>query len=408
MIEENSQTWRPRPTAGPRLKALSPGEETATATRPRTLPLFDPMLLLAAVGLSVCSVITLHSAVGRSTSERQGIYAGLGLIAAIIISRFDYSRLREFKWVLLGAMLLLNVVVYATPPIQGARRWIPLPLMQFQSSEFGKILVILALAGFAVDRSRRLHEWRTTARIMLLALLAALVVIPQPDLGTGMVYVAIGVSILFFAGTSFKQLGGLVAIFAVAIAVALVGAPAVGVHPLKPYQKQRLTTFINPPKTCTINDQTCYQLQQSEIAIGSGQKTGRGIDNTQTKLHFLPEGDTDFMFAALAETYGFVGAAVVLSLYALLIWRALRILTMSKNLFGTLIAAGILAMLMFQVFINVGMTIGIAPVTGVPLPLLSYGGSSVIVTFIAVGLLQSIYAQGRRAAKAAKSRNLIS
>jgi rod shape determining protein RodA len=408
VIEENSQTWRPRPSAGPRLKTLHPGEETATATRPRTLPQFDPLLLLAAIGLSACSVITLNGAVGRSTSERQAIYSGLGLLVALVISRFDYSRLREFKYALLGAMLLLNIVVYASSPIQGARRWIPLPFMEFQSSEFGKILVILALAGFAVDRSRRLHEWRTTARIMLLALLAALVVIPQPDLGTGLVYVAIGFSVLFFAGTSFKQLGGLVAMFAVAAAIALVGAPALGVHPLKAYQKQRLTNFINPPKSCTINDTTCYQLQQSEIAIGSGQKTGRGIDNTQTKLHFLPEGDTDFMFAALAETYGFVGAAVVLSLYALLIWRALRILTMSKNLFGTLIAAGILAMLMFQVFINVGMTIGIAPVTGVPLPLLSYGGSSVIVTFIAVGLLQSIYAQGRRAAKANKSRNLIS
>jgi rod shape determining protein RodA len=290
------------------------------------------------------------------------------------------------------------------PAQLGARRWIPLPVLNFQSSEFGKILIIVALAGFAVDRSRRLHERRTTARIMLLALIPALIVIPQPDLGTGMVYVAVGFSILFFAGTSFRQLGGLIALFAVSIAIVLAGAPAMGVHLLKPYQVQRLTGFLNPSRN--VNSQT-YQITESLIAIGSGQKTGRGNKATQTKLNFLPANDTDFVFAAVGETYGFAGAAVVLSLYALLIWRALRILTMSKNLFGTLIAGGILAMLMFQIFVNVGMTIGIAPITGVPLPLLSYGGSSVIVTFIAIGLLESIYIQARLATSA-KSRTLIS
>jgi rod shape determining protein RodA len=158
---------------------------------------------------------------------------------------------------------------------------------------------------------------------------------------------------------------------------------------------------------CTPQDQTCYQLNQSLIAIGSGQKTGRGVAGaTQTKFKFLPEAQNDFIFAVLGETYGFVGAALVLSLYALLIWRTLRILTMAKNLFGTLIAGGILAMLMFQVFVNVGMTIGIMPVTGVPLPLMSYGGSSVLTTFMAIGLLQSISVQGRRAS-AGKARVLL-
>ncbi|HEV3053748.1 MAG TPA: FtsW/RodA/SpoVE family cell cycle protein, partial [Solirubrobacteraceae bacterium] len=143
-------------------------------------------------------------------------------------------------------------------------------------------------------------------------------------------------------------------------------------------------------------------------AIGSGQKTGRGVQGaTQTRLNFLPANDTDFIFAAIGETYGFVGAALVLSLYALLIWRSLRILTMSKNMYGTLIAGGILAMLMFQVFVNVGMTLGIMPVTGVPLPLVSYGGSSVIVTFIAIGLLQSIHIQARMSS-AGKGRALLS
>lgn len=382
---------------------IQPADEQA-APKTRKLPLLDPLLLLAAAGLVTCSIVTLNNAVGRSVAERQGIYGAIGVLLALILSRFDYSRLREFKYGLFGLMVVLNLAVYAMPPIQGARRWIPLPFIQFQSSEFGKVLIILALAGFAVDRSRQLHEWRTTARVMLLALLAALLVIPQPDLGTGLVYVAVGFCVLFFAGTSFKQIGALVAMFAVSIAIVLAGAPAVGVHVLKPYQVQRLTGFLNPSHNA--NSQT-YQITESLIAIGSGQKTGRGKLATQTKLNFLPANDTDFVFAAVGESYGFVGAAVVLSLYALLIWRTLRILAMSKNLFGTLIAAGILAMFMFQIFVNVGMTIGIMPITGVPLPLVSYGGSSVIVTFLSIGLLQSIYVQARLAS-AGKSRPLIS
>ena len=390
--------------------AIQPGEEVAAA-RPRTWTRIDPLLLLAAAGLIACSLVTLKTATRHAVAgqplyyvERQGIFAGIGVLLVLLLSSVDYSRLREYKWGLFAVMIALNLVVYGMPPVQGARRWIPLPLLEFQSSEFGKILVIVALSGFAVDRARRLHEWRTTARIMLLALFAAMLVIPQPDLGTGMVYVAVGFSILFFAGTSFKQLILLAALFIGALVVALVAAPALGFHVLSHYQEQRLVGFLHPssdPQGAT------YNIHQSLIAIGSGQKTGRGALATQTTQGFLSASSTDFVFAAVGETYGFVGGAIVLSLYALLIWRTLRILTMSKNLFGTLIAAGILAMLMFQVFVNVGMTIGIMPITGVPLPLLSYGGSSVIVTFIAIGLLQSIYIQAR-IASSGKSRSLVS
>ncbi|MBV9050616.1 MAG: rod shape-determining protein RodA [Solirubrobacterales bacterium] len=381
------------------------------AARPRTLVLFDPLLLLGALGLVACSLLTLDGATSNAIAgdptyyvKRQGIYAGVGVVVALLISRIDYSRLREYKFGLYGVMLALNLVVFGMPAVNGSRRWIPLPFLEFQSSEFGKVLLIAALAGFAVDRSRRLQERRTTARIMLLALVPALLVIPQPDLGTGMVYVVIGFTILFFAGTSWKQLIGLLAMFVVSISIVLVAAPALGVHLLKPYQVQRLTGFLNPSRD--PRNQT-YNILQSEIAIGSGQKTGRGANASQTRLNFLPANDTDFIFAAVGETYGFAGAAVVLSLYALMIWRALRILTMSKNLYGTLIGGGVLAMLMFQVFVNVGMTIGIMPITGVPLPLMSYGGSSVLVTFIAIGLLQSIYIQARMAS-AGKSRALVS
>jgi rod shape determining protein RodA len=389
--------------------AITPGEETAAAGRPR-VPFFDPLLLLAAVGLVVCSALTLHVAGGRSVAEHQIVYAGIGLALCLVVSRIDYSRFREFKYGFYVLMVALNLVVYGMPAEGGAHRWIPLPFLTFQSSEFGKVLVILALSGFMVDRSRQIHERRTTARVMLLALVAALLVIPQPDLGTGLVYVAIGFAILFFAGTSFRQIAGIVALFVAAIAIALAGAPALGVHVVKCYQEQRLTAFLHPNQTKSTcpgsTEDPSYQLQQSETALGAGQKTGQGAHATQTREGFLPVNTSDFVFASVGEIYGFVGAALVLSLYALLMWRALRIITIAKNLYGSLIGAGILAMFMFQVFINVGMTIGIAPITGVPLPLLSAGGSSVIVSFLAIGLLQSIYVQGRAAASA-KTRTLL-
>jgi rod shape determining protein RodA len=228
---------------------------------------------------------------------------------------------------------------------------------------------------------------------MLLALLPAMLVVAQPDLGSGMVYIVIAGAVLFVAGTKWTHFAVLGTLLVTAIVVVLVAAPAAGVHVLKPYQVQRLTAFINPGDNPRSQG---YQLNQSIIGIGAGQKTGRGAEGaTQTKLNFLPEHHTDFIFSVVGEAYGFLGCALVLSLYALLIWRGLRILTMAKNLYGALIAGGITAMLMFQVFVNVGMTVGIMPITGVPLPLMSYGGSSVLVTFLALGLLQSVYAQAR-------------
>jgi rod shape determining protein RodA len=391
---------------------LTPTEETAAGMTRVSLLGFDPLLFIAALGLVGCSLLTLHGAASPYYYEHQAIFAGAGVALAIVISRFDYTRLREYRYVLYGLVIFLNLAVFAvhTAPSAAsgqATRWIPLPFFQFQPSEFGKVLIVVALAAFMVDRGRRMYERRTTALIMLLALVPAMIVIKQPDLGTGLVYVIIAAAVLFFAGTNWKQITALAALFVVAIALVLTVAPKAGINVLKTYQKQRLTTFLEPPRTCGPNDATCYQLNQSLIAIGSGEKTGRGVAGaTQAKFNFIPNEQDDFIFAVVGETYGFAGAALVLSLYALLIWRTLRILTMSKNLFGTLIAGGILAILMFQVFLNVGMTIGIMPVTGVPLPLLSYGGSSMIVTFLAIGLLQSIHAQARIAA-ATKARALL-
>src|SRR5436305_10524825 len=218
------------------LTTVEPQAEPA----PRTLLRFDPLLMVAALGLVGCSLITLKGATKTTNPghplfyvERQAVYAGIGLVLAIALSRIDYSGFRRYRYVMYGLLIGLNIIVYGAPMVRGAHRWIPLPFFEFQSSEFGKLLLILSLGAFAADRARRLHERRTTARIMLLALLPALVVIPQPDLGTGLVYVAVAFSILFFAGTSWKQLAALVAMFVVSVMLVLAVAPGVGVHVLK-------------------------------------------------------------------------------------------------------------------------------------------------------------------------------
>jgi len=377
--------------------------------QPRSGPrlMLDPLLTLAVIGLGICSVVTLSSVTAGTIagdpsyySERQGIYLFIGALMMLVLARVDYARLRHYKSWLYGALILsILAVLGAGHSAKGATRAISFPLFSFQASELGKVLLILALAAFVVDRSRRLGERDTVVRVMLAALIPAMLVIVQPDLGSGLVYITIAFVVLFIAGVPWRHLASLVGLSAVAITVVLVLAPAAGVQVINSYQRERLTAFLNP----SANEKNAYQQQQSKIAIGSGEKTGSTAGLTQTQNNFLPEDETDFIFAAVGEQYGFVGAALVLSLYALLIWRTLRILAMSKDLFGSLVAGGVVAMLMFQVFVNVGMAIGIMPITGVTLPLMSYGGSSVIATLLAVGLLQSIYVQAR-ASEALKGR----
>ncbi len=386
---------------------IQPASEPPPPLVPREWRLrLDPLLLLASLGLVAVSLIALRGATEADIPgdpnyyvQRQAIYAGIGVVLMYAASRIDYSRLRELRYAIYGLMIgLLAIVLVIAQTTRGTRAWIPLPGFNFQPSELGKVLLVLALSGFVIDRLRRLNEPDTTSRIMLLALVPAMLVVAQPDLGSGLVYVAIALAVLYVAGTKWTHFAALGALALAAVTVVLVVAPAIGIEVLKPYQTDRLTAFLHP----TDNPrEEGYQINQSLTAIGSGGKMGRGSDEaTQTKLDFLPEHHTDFVFSVVGEEFGFVGAALVLSLFALLIWRALRILTMSKNLYGALVAGGITAMLMFQIFVNVGMTIGIMPITGVPLPLLSYGGSSVLVTFLALGFLQSIYAQGRETAQA--------
>jgi rod shape determining protein RodA len=372
--------------------------------RVRVLPI-DPLMLLATLGLAAASLYVVATATQDDIPgdphyylTRQAAYVGVGILLMLLISRFDYSRLREWKLGVYGFMIAAILATYVLgASVRGSRRAIAFPFFSFQASELGKVLLVVALAGFTVDRARRLGERETTSRIVLLALVPAILVVAQPDLGSGLVYLAIVLAVLFVAGTKWTHFAALGSLGATALVVVLLAAPAAGVEVLKPYQVDRLTAFLNPS---TDPADEGYQIHQSLTAIGSGGKTGRGNQSTQTKLNFLPEHHTDFIFSVVGEEFGFVGAALVLSLFALMIWRALRILTMSKNFYGALVAGGITAMLMFQVFVNVGMTIGIMPITGIPLPLMSYGGSSVITTLLAIGLLQSIHAQARETAVA--------
>jgi rod shape determining protein RodA len=413
----NPSTTRARPAAQAVPRAIGPsaaiqtpeGVEEPAAGGLWRLPL-DPLLTLAVVGLGVCSLVTMTAATrnlipGRPHYyvDRQLTYLIVGLVGMLLLSRLDYARLRHLKYGLYALLLLSILAVFALGrSAHGAQRAISLPFFSFQASELGKVLLILALSAFVVERGRRLRERDTTARVMLGALVPATLVIAQPDLGSGMVYVTIAFALLFVAGTSWRQLTALVALIVASLTFVLLAAPVAGVHVIKPYQEERLTAFLHPSKN---PQKQGYQQEEAKIAIGSGQKTGRGANASQTPLGYVPESHTDFIFAAVGERYGFVGAALVLALYALLISRALRMIVLAKDLFGSLVAGGVAAMLSFQVFVNVGMTIGIMPITGVTLPLMSYGGSSVITTMLAIGLLQSIYVQAR-AAQAMKGRVL--
>lgn len=387
--------------------ATSPRSFEEPQAEPRGVAAFlrvDPLLLLAAVALIAASILTLAE---TSTNDRPGdpnffvirqsIYAVLGLTLMLALARVDYSRLRELRVGVYSFLVASILLVLAVGNVtRGSKRWLELPLITVQPSEIGKVLLVVALAAFAIDRARRMSERQRTARLLVLGLVPAALVFLQPDLGTGLVLVAGTVAVLFIAGvrwTHFAALGGLAV---AAVAIVLVVAPAIGTPVLEDYQESRITAFLHPSDDPRDSS---YQTNQALIAVGSGGKTGRGDEATQAQHGFLPEDRTDFVFAVVAERWGFVGAAFILSLYALLIWRALRILTLSKNLYGSMIAGGVAVMLMFQVFVNVGMSLGITPVTGIPLPLMSYGGSSVLATFIAIGLLQSIYHQARLTSK---------
>jgi len=364
------------------------------------LPYMDAPMALAAVVLTAFSVFvlaqaTLHDVPGDPYyyADRQAIYTVLGLVGMYLLARVDYSRFRELRvgiyTFLCVSIALVFVFGFAA---RGSRRAFELPLFSFQPSELGKVLLVLALAGFVIDGARKGSEWQRTVRYLCLGLTPAALVFLQPDLGTALVFGAITLAVMYVGGVRWTHFAAIGAALVTLTAAILVVAPLIGTPILKGYQEQRLTSFVHPSADPA---NAGYQQNQAKIAIGSGEIAGRGNRATQTRLDFVPERHTDFIFAVIGERYGFLGAAFVLSLYALLIWRALRTVTLSKNSYGTLVAGGIAAMLLFQVFVNVGMNLGIMPITGIPLPLMSYGGSSVLATMLAVGVLQSIHMQAR-------------
>ena len=360
----------------------------------------DGVLLGAAVGLIAFSVFTLATSTRSEIAgrplffvERQSLYAVLGIALMLAVSRIDYTRLRDLRVTIYAAMVgSIALVLLVGTAVRGSNRWIDLPFFQFEPSELAKVLLCVSLAAFVYERVRRPFGLRQTIVMLALGLAPAGLVFLQPDLGTGIVLVAIALAIVFIAGIPWQHFAALGA------AVVLIGAgvyaagSAAGVHFLHGYQQDRLTAFLHPSDDPS---DASYQVNQAVIAVGSGEEVGRGNDATQTALLFLPERHTDFIFAVIGERFGFLGAAFVVFLYAVLFWRAIRVMRISRSFYGTMIAGGVVAMLSFQVIVNVGMNLGLMPVTGITLPLMSYGGSSVLGTFLALGVLQAIHADAR-------------
>lgn len=360
----------------------------------------DGVMLGAAVGLIAFSVFTLATSTRNEIAgrplffvERQGLYAVAGIALMVALSRIDYTRLRDLRLTIYSAMVgSIALVLLVGTAVRGSNRWIDLPLFQFEPSELAKILLCVSLAAFVYERVRRPFGLRQTVGLLALGLAPAALVFLQPDLGTGIVLVAIALTILFVGGVPWQHFA------AIAAAVALIGAgayaagSAAGVQFLHGYQQDRLTAFLHPSDDPS---DASYQVNQAVIAVGSGERVGRGNDATQTELLFLPERHTDFIYAVIGERFGFIGAALVVFLYAVLFWRAIRVIRISRSFYGAMIAGGVVAMLAFQVIVNIGMNLGLMPVTGITLPLMSYGGSSVLGTFLALGILQSIHAQAQ-------------
>ncbi len=362
----------------------------------------DYVVLTAAAGLLVYGVAmvyfaTRHDALPSPTyyARNQVIYAAVGIAALVVLSLLDYEHFRRWQWPLFGFVLVSIAAVFALGPVvRGSRRWISLSFISFQPSELALVIITVTLAAFLADRLQLIGSRRMTILALLYVAVPATLVFAQPDLGTAMVFVVLTLTLLLFYGTPWTHFAVLVA-GAVGLAVVVLKVlPLAGIRIVHSYQMERLFVFLHPGHD---PQSTGYNLTQSLIAVGSGAFSGRGNQATQTVLDFLPEHHTDFIFAVIGERYGFVGAAVLLALFVVLIWRALRIATISRDLYGSMIAGCIAAIFLFEVFVNIGMTIGIMPITGIPLPFISYGGAALITDLMLVGLLESVHVRGRLA-----------
>jgi rod shape determining protein RodA len=379
--------------------ARSQPGEVASFIRHLDYLLFAAVGCLVAYGLWVLSAVTRNDITGDPDYYvvRQGINVGLGVVALVALTAVNPDVYRRFRRPLYGLLIALLAVVFVADAVRGSQRWIDIGFFRFQPSELGKLILIVCLAGFLADRSRRLDEWRTMLSAVGLGTLAAFLVFIEPDFGTALMYVGALAAALFIAGVPWSRLAALGLTAGTAAITLLWVFPSSGVDILKPYQVQRLTGFLNPDLDPSG---TTYNATQSITAVGSGGLDGRGVAGaTQTNLNYLPEHATDFIFSSLAEQRGFLGASILLLLYALIVWRGIKIIAVAPSLFTAVVAASIVVVLVTQIFVNVGMTIGIAPVTGIPLPFVSYGGSSMLVSLMMVGLLQAIHVRGRLAGR---------
>jgi rod shape determining protein RodA len=383
-----------------RAKGLRPvrrseGLELTAYARRLDWVLLAAIAALLGYGLWAIAGITKHDIKGDPSYYvvRQGVYAAVGVAGLAIALLIDPAYYRRYKrGIYLGTVGVMLLVLLTGTVSRHSKRWLDLGFFRFQPSEFGKLLFVLFLAGFLADRGKRLGDSRVVLQAIGYAAVPILLVFVQPDVGTAMVYAIALAAVLFVAGTRWTHLailgGGAVA-FALLVLWVL---PSAGVQVLKPYQQARLTHFTHPdqdPAGAT------YNVAQSINAVGSGGWGGRGVaGSTQTNYHFLPEHATDFAFASLAEQRGFVGVSILLLLYLLVVWRGLKIVSVARDAFSAIAAGGIVIAFLFQIFVNVGMAIGIAPVTGIPLPFVSAGGSAMIANLLAVGVLEAIHARG--------------
>lgn len=385
--------------------ATFPGQVEGGSARTRAqsaLAGIDWWLLGAALGVSAFGIYIVRVATeGDIPSDpgyfftRQVAYVLIGLVALFFAMRLDLEWLSRYVWTLYAVLLAaVGIVLVLGSTARGSTSWIELGPLRLQPSELGKVVMAFVIAVVLVERIKSMEPARLSLMVAGLTAIPAGMVFLQPDLGTALVYAAIALAMLWVAGqpiTHFIVVAVVVGTVAVSVLYLL---PAVGVNVLQPYQIDRLTEFVN---SGSDRSETGYQLEQSKVAIGSGGAFGKGPEGaTQTINDFLPEHHTDFVFAVVAETFGFLGAGLLIALYFLIIWRAMVIMRRAPTELERLMAAGITAMLAFQVFVNIGMNVGIMPITGIPLPFMSYGGSHTLTNLVAIGILLRI---GRRGAE---------
>jgi len=341
---------------------------------------------LALIGVGILTIWSANlgspSPPRQTLYLRQALYAALALLGLLTATFINYRTIARFAYVIFGVVLALLILVSVAGEVgRGAQRWIQVGGWTFQPSEFMKLALIVVLARYFEDHKERLGHPRLLVIPAMVALPPMLLILKQPDLGTAVLLGLLTVSVLLLVGLRVKHL-----VFLTAAGATM--APLLWSF-LKDYQRRRVLVFLNPELDPSGAG---YHIAQSKIAVGSGEFFGKGLKAaSQSQLHFLPASQTDFILAVLAEQWGFIGCLVILLLYYVLITRGLEIAGESKDIFGALLAFGIMAMITVQLVVNVGMVVGIMPVVGIPLPLLSYGGSSLVVTCIGIGLVMSVH-----------------